>query len=109
MNFKKCVYYNENENDLKNDGIETENEKDSKEYIVCKVKHFTDFSISNSEISNSDISNDNKSNFWKYFFIIIFVVILIVAGIFVFMKMRNPVTNSDIDTNNIPNAKIVDV
>ena len=109
MNFKKCVYYNENENDLKNDGIETENEKDSKEYIVCKVKHFTDFSISNSEISNSDISNDNKSNFWKYFFIIIFVVILIVAGIFVFMKMRNPVTNSDIDTNNIPNEKIFNV
>ena len=104
MNFTKCVYYNENDDDLKKDGIDTEIEKE--EFIVCKVKHFTDFSISNSEISDSE---NNKSNFWKYFLIIVFLIILIAVGFIVFMKMRNPVTNSDIETGQMPNEKIVDV
>ena len=108
MKFNKCVYFNESYDDLKNDGIDTENEKDNIEYILCKVKHFTDFSISNSQISDND-NNENKSNFWRNFLIIFFVIILIAGGIIVFMKMRNPVINSDIDTDKIPNEKIVDV
>ena len=86
--FKKCVYYNEKDEDLKKDGLE--NLSDDK-YTICKVKHFTDFSISNLDVG------DGSSNTWKIILIIIFVILLAVAGFFVFMKTRNPVKNIDVE------------
>ena len=86
--FKKCVYYNENDEDLKKDGLE--NLSDDK-YTTCKVKHFTDFSISNLDVNNG------SSNTWKIILIIIFIILLAVAGFFVFMKTRNPVKNVDVE------------
>ena len=86
--FIKCVYYNEKDEDLKKDGLE--NLSDDK-YTICKVKHFTDFSISNLDVG------DGSSNTWKIILIIIFVILLAVAGFFVFMKTRNPVKNVDVE------------
>ena len=86
--FKKCVYYNENDEDLKKDGLE--NLSDDK-YTTCRVKHFTDFSISNLDVNNG------SSNTWKIILIIIFIILLAVAGFFVFMKTRNPVKNVDVE------------
>lgn len=86
--FKKCVYYNEKDEDLTKDGLE--NLSDDK-YTICKVKHFTDFSISNLDVNNG------SSNTWKIILIIIFIILLAVAGFFVFMKTRNPVKNVDVE------------
>jgi hypothetical protein len=75
--FPTCVYYDEASEELQKDGITSEQREG---YIVCKVTHFTDFSVAD----NSVVSG---LSWWGIMIIILVVAALLFGGVVMWRKL----------------------
>ena len=75
--FPHCVYYNENNEELQDDGVTSE-EKEG--YVVCKVKHFTDFSVAEKSVVSG-------LAWWGVILVILAVAVLLVGGVLIWRRM----------------------
>ena len=79
VNYKECIYFDEGKEKLVSDGLKMETTKiDGVEYAVCKLTHFTDFSVEATGLAG-----------WAIFLIVL-ACLIVVGGIgaFVFFKLR---------------------
>lgn len=90
--FSKCYYYNEEKADLKDDGIIDSSNND---YVICKVKHFTDFTVG--EVENGSLK-------WWAILLIVLACIAFIGGIiilYICIKKKN-VNQKFIETTDLP-------
>lgn len=92
-NFGKCYYYNEQKEDLKDDGITVDSSNN--DYVVCKVKHFTDFTIG--EVESGSLK-------WWAILLIVLACAALVGGIiiaYICLRKKN-VNQKFIETSDVP-------
>ena len=93
---KTCFFYNENDEKLDDDGVETDDNYvlDGESYIRCIPKHLTSFTIGSGEGSSSNVG----TIILIVVLCLLVIVALVVAFIILRKKFSNKVTNSDIES-----------
>ena len=119
-NMKTCLFYNEKDEELDDDGVITEDDYklNGETYIRCIPKHLTTFTIGSVEKSKSSSKNDessssndesssangdsSSSNVGLIIFIIVLCLLIFVGLIVGFIMFRKKcskkITNSDIES-----------
>ena len=82
--FLNCVYYDETKEGLQEDGVISEEREG---YIVCKVTHFTDFSVADKIVLGGLA--------WWRIIIIILIVAALIGAVLLWTKMNGKEITQD--------------